>query len=122
LGPSGTRLKNLGSSWETGGQHIPGADTARYSPPSASIGVGTAKFKAPAYGRTVLGLNAPKGADQVELEVKTKNSAWGLLHHEDRDHDLQDGDAFFCPRGECKCPDGHELQPLGDDSYLALFA
>jgi hypothetical protein len=122
IASSGIRRGNLGSSWVTDGQHIPSEGSARFNAPSASIGVGTVTFTAPAYGRTVVALKPHKGADQVELKIDTKASAWGLLHHKQGDHPLQDGHAFFCARQVCTCPDGHKLEPLGDDSHLALYA
>jgi hypothetical protein len=122
LAPSGTRLKTLGPRWETNGPSIPSVTKARYNPPSAAVGAGTLNVTASAYGRRVLGLNPVKGAETVKLDVATPATAFGLLHYEDGDHSLQGGKAYFCARKSCKCPDGREIQPLGDDSYIGLYA
>ena len=122
LAPSGTRLAPLGEAWKTNGPNIPSVSDARYDPPSAAVGSGTLNLTAPAYGRRVVGLNPVKGAEIVRLDVKTPATAWGLLHHDDGDYRLQEGKAYFCARKQCKCPDGRTIQPLGDDSYVAVFA
>lgn len=122
LAPSGTRLSPLGKSWVTSGPHLPPVDQARYNPPSIAVGAGTVKLDTGAYRRTVVGLNPAKGAEAVKLDVRSPESAWGLLHHEDGDHRIQDGDTYFCVGKHCKCPDGRKIPPLGDDGYLALFA
>ena len=112
----------LGEDWTTNGPNIPSVSDARYNPPSAAVGAGTLNLTAPAYGRRIVGLNPVKGAEIVRLVVKTPATAWGLLHHDDGDARLQDEEAYFCARKQCKCPDGRTIQPLGDDSYVALFA
>jgi len=122
LAPSGTRLGSLGESWATSGAHIPPVDKARYNPPSIAVGAGTVKLDTGAFRRTVVGLNAAKGAQAVKLDVGSAGSAWGLLHREQGDHRLQDGDTYVCVGKQCSCPDGHEVPRLGDDGYLAVYA
>ena len=122
LAPSGTRLSPLGASWVTAGPHIPPVDQARYNPPSVAVGAGTVNLDTGAYRRTVVGLNPAKGAEAVKLDVGSPDSAWGLLHHEQGDLRVQDGDTYVCVGKQCTCPDGREIPRLGDDGYLALFA
>jgi hypothetical protein len=122
LAPSGTRLRPLGASWVTAGPHIPPVDQARYNPSSVAVGAGTVNLDTGAYRRTVVGLNPAKGAEAVKLDVRSPDSAWGLLHYEKGDLRVQDGDTYVCVGKQCTCPDGREIPRLGDDGYLALFA
>ena len=122
LAPSGTRLSPLGASWVTAGPHIPPVDQARYNPPSVAVGAGTVNLDTGSYRRTVVGLNPAKGAEAVKLDVRSPDSAWGLLHYKQGDLRVQDGDTYVCVGKQCTCPDGREIPRLGDDGYLALFA
>lgn len=122
LAPSGTRLGSLGENWVTSGAHIPPVDQARYNPPSISVGAGTVKLATVAYGRTVMGLNPAKGGEAVKLDVGSSDGAWGLLHHEEGDHRLKDGDAYVCVAKQCRCQDGRTIPRLGDDGYLGVYA
>jgi len=122
LAPSGTRLSPLGQSWVTAGPHLPPVDQGRYNPPSVAVGAGTVNLDTGAYRRTVVGLNPAKGAEAMKLDVGSPNSAWGLLHGQQGDLRIQDGDSYVCLGKQCTCPDGREIPRLGDDGYLALFA
>jgi Peptidase of plants and bacteria len=122
LAPSGTRLKPLGKNWDTSGPSIPGPASARYNPPSVAVGAGKLNLTAAPYGRTVVGLNPVKGAEAVKVENLEPSAGYGLLHHEKGDASLQDGTLYFCAGKLCKCPDGREVDALGDDAYVGFFA
>jgi hypothetical protein len=120
--PAGTRLADLGDDWVAYGPMLPDADEARYNPPTLSLGSSSESIKAKAYGHTVVGLSPKSAAEVVKLKVDTTVIAWGLLHHAAGDVKLQEADGLsFCARQKCICPNGSKFQPLGDQSYLALY-
>lgn len=120
--PAGTRLADVGDDWVAYGPMLPGVDQARYNPPTLSLGSSSESIKAKAYGHAVVGLSPKSAAEVVELKLDTPASAWGLLHHAGGDVKLQEADgASYCAREKCICPNGSKIQPLGDQSYLALY-
>jgi hypothetical protein len=119
LTSSGLRRPSLGPAWAAAGAMIPPASTARYNPATRVVPKAAPGLTVTAKPYSNAAFRIASKAEVVDLHVLSPGGAWGRLHAADGDHDLVP--ESFCASGDCTCPGGGEITPLGDQAHIALF-
>ena len=120
LTSSGLRRPALGSAWTATGAMIPPASAAaRYNPATRVVPNAAPGLTVTAQPLSNTAFRIQSKAEAFDLQVLSGPGAQGRLHAADGDHDLVPG--TFCAFGDCSCPGGGEITPLGDQAYVALW-